>query len=83
MSKAPIEIRSLARQHTEEAINALLRILRKADATDSAVVAASSAILDRGWGKPAQPISGDGDGGAIELIHRIERVIVDPKNRDG
>lgn len=67
MAKAPIEIRSLARQHTEEAINALLRILRKEDATDSAVVAASSAILDRGWGKPAQPVDGDGEGGPVQL----------------
>ena len=77
MAKAPIEIRSLARQHTEEAINALLRILRKEDATDSAVVAASSAILDRGWGKPAQPIDGDGEGGPI-AIQAIVRKIVDP-----
>jgi hypothetical protein len=67
MAKAPIEIRSLARQHTEEAINALLRILRKEDATDSAVVAASSAILDRGWGKPTQVIQGDEDGGPITI----------------
>jgi len=70
MAKAPIEIRSLARQHTEEAINALLRILRKDDATDSAVVAASSAILDRGWGKATQPISGDDEGGPVQIIIR-------------
>jgi len=79
MAKAPIEIRSLARQHTEEAINALLRIIRKVDATDSAVVAASSAILDRGWGKPAQPIDGDGEGGPI-AIQAIVRKIVDPSS---
>lgn len=67
MAKAPIEIRSLARQHTEEAINALLRIIRKPDATDSAVVAAASYIIDRGWGKATQPIDGDGDGGPVKL----------------
>ena len=67
MSKAPIEIRSLARQHTEEAINALLRIIRKPDATDSAVVAASSYIIDRGWGKATQIVSGDEDGGPIVI----------------
>lgn len=81
MAKAPIEIRSLARQHTEEAINALLRILRKVDATDSAVVAASSAILDRGWGKATQPIGGaDEDDNPIKLLHRIERVLVNAPN---
>lgn len=58
MSKAPAEIRSLARQHTEEAINALLRIIRKTDATDSAVVAAASYIIDRGWGKAPNVIEG-------------------------
>lgn len=65
MSKAPTDIRSLARQHTEEAIQALLRIMRKADATDSAVVAASSYIIDRGWGKASQVVQGDEDGGPI------------------
>ena len=67
MSKAPIEIRSLARKHTEEALNALLRIIRKTDATDSAVVAASSYILDRGWGKAPNVIQGDEDGGPITV----------------
>ena len=44
-------------------------------------VAAANAILDRGWGKAAQAIE-NGDGGALELIHRIERVIVHPENSD-
>jgi hypothetical protein len=57
--------------------------MNQAEAPPAARVAAANSILDRGWGKPAQPHDGDGDGGAIELIHRIERVIVDPKNRDG
>jgi len=83
MAKAPTEIRSLARSHTEQAINVLVGVMGQTDAPPAARVSAANSILDRGWGKPAQPIDGDGDGGAIELIHRIERVIVDPKNRDG
>lgn len=67
MSKAPADIRSLARQHTDEAINALLRIMRKTDATDSAVVTAAGYLIDRGWGKASQVIAGDENGGPITI----------------
>ena len=60
----------------------LVGVMGQTDAPPAARVSAANSILDRGWGKPAQPVDGDGEGGAIELIHRIERVIVDPKNRD-
>lgn len=39
-------------------------------------------IADRLDGKSVQPISGDPDGDPISIIHRIERVIRDPKNDD-
>lgn len=39
-------------------------------------------IADRLDGKPAQAIE-NGEDGAFEVIQRIERVIVDPANRDG
>ena len=44
----------------------------------AARVTAANAILDRGWGKATQPLE-HGNDGALELIHRIERVIVDLK----
>ena len=81
MAKTPTDIRSLARSHTEAAINALVGILHNST-SDPAKVSAANAILDRGWGKAPQPIE-NGENGAFELLHRIERVIVDPKNRDG
>src|SRR5215471_5618933 len=77
MAKTITEIRSLARSHTRTAINVLVGIMRSADATPAARVSAANAILDRGWGKAAQPIE-NGEDGALELIHRIERVIVHP-----
>jgi hypothetical protein len=41
-------------------------------------------ILDRVEGKvPQAVIGGDDEDPAISMIHRIERVIVDPQNRDG
>jgi hypothetical protein len=81
MVKTITEIRSLARSHTRTALNVLVGVMRSKDATAAARVSAANAILDRGWGKAAQAIE-NGDGGALELIHRIERVIVDvdPEN---
>ena len=78
MAKTPTQIKSLARGHTESAVNVLAGIMNQSDAPPAARVSAASAILDRGWGKPTQPIAGDEDGTPI-TIERIERVIVDPK----
>lgn len=44
-------------------------------------VPAAKEIFDRVDGKVATPIE-NGDEGALEIIHRIERIIVDPQNRD-
>jgi hypothetical protein len=71
MAKTPAEIRSLARGHTEAAINTLAGIMNAADAPHAARVSAATAILDRGWGKPTQPLSGDED--ATPLIIRWQK----------
>jgi hypothetical protein len=80
MPKSITEIRSLARSHTRSALNILVQIMRNKDATPAARVTAANAILDRGWGKAIQAIE-NGDH-PLELIHRIERVIVHPENPD-
>jgi hypothetical protein len=81
MPKTITEIRSLARSHTRTAINALVGVMKAKDATHAARVSAATAILDRGWGRPPQALE-NGDNGALELIHKIERVIVYPENTD-
>jgi len=81
MPRTITEIRSLARSHTRTALNVLVGVMRSKDATAAAKVSAANAILDRGWGKAPQAIQ-NGDDGALELIHRIERVIVHPQNPD-
>jgi hypothetical protein len=83
VAKTPTQIRSLARSHTESAVNTLVGIMNQAEAPPAARVAAANAILDRGWGKPAQPIDGDGEGGPVEMIHKIERTIVRPPDSNG
>lgn len=76
MAKATADLRSLARSHTDTAVRTLASIMNMADAPPAARVGAASALLDRGWGKPTQPHSGDEDGPPIAL--RIEQIIVDP-----
>jgi hypothetical protein len=81
MPKTLTEIRSLARSHSRTAVNVLVGVMRCKDATPAARVSAANAILDRGWGKATQPLESGSDG-PLELIHRIERVIVHPENSD-
>jgi hypothetical protein len=53
-NKTEPEVRALARQYTEAAIKRLAQLMGSADG-DTAP-AACTAILDRGWGKPAQAV---------------------------
>ena len=69
MAKSVAEIRSLARSHTRTAVNVLVGIMRSKDATAAARVSAANAILDRGWGKTAQPMENGKEGGR-EVVHR-------------
>ncbi len=81
MAKAPPQIRSLARGHTETAINVLVGIMNQTEAPPAARVQAATSLLDRGWGKPAQIHAGDEDGGPVQF-EQIKRVIHDPRNPD-
>ena len=56
MAKAPTDIRYLARQHTALAVKTLVGIAAQRTAPHSARVAAATALLDRGWGKPKQEL---------------------------
>lgn len=70
--KLPEEIkhvRVLAREHTVDAVNALVAVLNSKN--DSARVAAANALIDRGWGKSEQPLVG-ADGGAIKTESRVQ-----------
>jgi hypothetical protein len=64
-------LRSLARGHTELCIKVLAGIAQNGQ-NDAARVAAAVALLDRGWGKPAQPQTGE-DGGDLRIT--IRRII--------
>src|SRR6187401_2984000 len=51
------DVQELARQKSPEAINTLSNIMHDQKAPPAARVAAANALLDRGYGKPTQPIS--------------------------
>lgn len=50
------DIREAAKQHTRTAINVLIKCMTDHDTPPAARIAAATAILDRGWGKPQQNV---------------------------
>ncbi len=66
MAKAAADIRSLARSHTEKAINVLVGIMNEKAAAPAARVAAANSIIDRGWGKAPTTLQ-DVDGNALTI----------------
>lgn len=52
-------IQELARSHAPEAIRTLASIMKNAKAGPAARAMASNSLLDRGYGRPAQFVTGD------------------------
>jgi hypothetical protein len=72
-----LAVQALARKHTPAAIAALVAGLdNKRERIPAAI-----ALLDRGWGKPAQAITG-ADGGALEMIVTGVRRALDAETPD-
>lgn len=73
-NKANVEVRALAQQYTEEAINTLAEIMRNGTSEQARTLAADK-LLDRAHGKPSQVVGGDKEN-PLTLVHRIERVLI-------
>ena len=58
--KVIAEVKELARAHTGEAIGTLVSIMTNPKYAPAARVSAANALLDRGYGKPPQHITGEG-----------------------
>ena len=71
MPKAPADLRSLARSHTEMCVRVLAGIAREKKSGASARAIACGHLLDRGWGKPAQPHVGDDELPIAVTIRKI------------
>lgn len=57
-------VRELARKYTESAVETLADVM--ATGSPNARVSAANALIDRGWGKAEQPITG-ADGNAVRF----------------
>ena len=57
--KVVAEVKELARAHTGEAIETLVSIMTNPKGAPAARVSAANALLDRGYGKPPQHITGE------------------------
>jgi hypothetical protein len=67
-----LNVKSLARSHTASAVRTLAAICKSPRCSMPARVMAANALLDRGWGKPIQPLAGsDGDGDLKITIRQI------------
>jgi hypothetical protein len=55
IGSAAREVIELAREHTPEAIETLVAIMRSDD--EDRALAAANALLDRGWGRPHQSLA--------------------------
>ena len=75
--KQLVEVQALARAHTPEAIEALVRIVRDKKQPGAAVVAAANALLDRAWGKATQPVDLQGK---LTLEALVQAAIAPPSD---
>ena len=69
MTKAPADLRSLARSHTAMGLRVLASIAQNGT-SESARVAAVGLLLDRGWGKAPQAHTGEHGQGDIRVVVR-------------
>lgn len=61
-------VREMARSYTVEALATLASVME--DGSGPARVAAANALLDRGWGKAPQPMTGEEGQGPMEMVFR-------------
>lgn len=81
VNKATDDLKALAREYTAEALEALVSVVRESD-SDAAKVSAANAILDRGYGKPSQVLSGDAQN-PVAMVHKIMLEGVAPSAGEG
>lgn len=76
-NRATRELKALAADYTEEAVKALVRVMRSKSSSDTAVCTAAGTILAYGHGKPRQAVEHTGAaGGPVEI--KVIRTIVRP-----
>lgn len=78
-NKVTVALKDAAREHTQAALNTLVSVMAGGEGIPAAAqVNAAKEILDRGYGKASTVLTGDQDGGPVQLATRIELVGVRP-----
>lgn len=65
------EFMAACREHTEAAVAVLVKCLKSEN--EKIQIDAAQALLDRGWGKAPQAMSGEGGEGPAELLIRWKK----------
>ena len=69
MAKAPADIRSLCRAYTDATVRIVAGIAQNSESEDTRVRAINM-LWERGWGRPAQPVTGEDGEGDIRITIR-------------
>ena len=77
--KAAFDLQALARSHAIEAFETILRISRMEEDEPDLALKAAAIILERGYGKPIQPIEGGGDTHYHITLDQIQQRKNDPE----
>jgi len=73
------DVREAAKEWTTEAVATLGRIATDLKAPHAAQVAAATALLDRGWGRPQQRIEAHHRMSLVEMLRVIDQDPAQPK----
>lgn len=65
-NKSTGTLRELAREYTEQALSVLVQVATAGE-SEAARVSAANSLLDRGYGKPSNVLTGDEDGGPVRI----------------
>lgn len=75
VNEAKRKLASMAQEHAEEALQALVAIATNPEEQAGARVSAATAILDRGYGKPHQSMEHTGEGGGPIVVHLDSKLL--------
>ena len=70
-NRATADLKTVARDYGPRVIEKLWGICQNGE-SDQAKINAARELLDRGYGKPAQPVSGNSDGEPVIVRHIVE-----------
>lgn len=71
-NRVTADIKALAQTYGPDAIDVLAEIMKDESAPEAARIAAARELIDRGFGKATQPISGDPDMPPIGITNTVD-----------